>query len=218
MTMRIVAMGLSLALCGLAWQYASASARHRPVALFLSAQLLADVVRRVLAILNAPAYVRAAGAPLTGLGRLNFHVDELLQLTWPASLAAVAALVWLEEPARRRVGIACGLAWALAGSALILGYPTIRRAVLGRCYLAAELVGLATVIVCGVSWWRRREEPSLIDGSIMVLGGIELAALVRWSPFGAGWDWQATAYCMGYGVLAVLHGGELWSVRSQRSS
>lgn len=124
----------------------------------------------------------------------------------------------LEEPHRRRAAVAAGGAWGLAAVGLALTYPLTRGAVLGRCYLGAELVALATMLACGVTWGRRRAHPSLVEGSILVLIAIELTALAQWSPFGRGWAWQLTGYFLGYVVLVVLHGVELWSFKSQKSS
>jgi len=210
-------IALQMALAALAWRYASAHPRHRAAAALLSWMVVRAVLGQVLAIVNAPAYVAAQGAPLTGWPRAVFHLDELLQLSWPAGLAAVACLVLLEEPHRRRAAAAAGASWALAWLVLVLGYPTIRRALLGRVYLALELVALATVITAAVSWWRRRPEPSLVEGSVGVLWVSGFVALLRWSPFN-GWDWQLTAYLLGYGTLAVLHGGEVCCPRPSSSS
>jgi len=206
------AIGLSILLAALAWRYAHIHPRHRPTAAFITAILAVNIARRVLALANAPAYAAAHGAPLTGWARANFHLDELLQLAWPSGLAGVAALVLLEEPHRRRAAAAAGGAWGLAALGLALAYPGVRGAVLGRCYLAAELVAVAAVVACGVSWWQRRLRPSLIEGSVLVLCAVELGAVVQWAPFGPmGRVWQLTTYFIGYGALAVLHGGELCS-------
>jgi hypothetical protein len=53
---------------------------------------------------------------------------------------------------------------------------------------------------------------------MMVLGAIEITVIIGWSPFGIGWDWQAGAYLLGYAVLAFLHGGEVWGLKSSQSS
>jgi len=39
---------------------------------------------------------------------------------------------------------------------------------------------------------------------------VEIGAAIGWSPFGKGWEWQATTYFVGYGALTFVHGGELW--------
>jgi len=206
------AIGLSIVLAVLAWRYARTNARHRPIAALVTFSVADNVLRQALTLANAPAYAAAHGAPLTGWARAAFHADELLVLGWPAGLAGVAALVLLEEPHRRRAAAAAGGVWGLAALGLALAYPGVRGALLGRCYLAADLVALAAVVACGVSWWRRRLRPSLIEGSVLVLCAVELGAVVQWAPFGVtGWVWQITMYFMGYGTLAVLHGGELCS-------
>ena len=204
---------LELVLAMLAWRYAATCPRHRPAAVLLSVEVAANVVRQALALLNAPAYAAAHGAPLTGLGRAFFHTDEALFLAWPFGLAAVAALVFLEEPHRRRVAALVGSMWGLSA----LAYPMIRGPLLGRVYLAVELTSLATILASGWSWWQRWERPSLVEGSVIILGAVELGAVIQWSPFGKGWDAQVTSYLVGYATLILFHGGELWGPSKSRS-
>ena len=204
----------------LAWRCAAMHPRHRPIALFLFSQLAADVARRALALLNAPAYAAAAGAPLEGWARIRFHGDELLHLSWPAGLVATSALVFLDGPWRRRVAALAGLAGALGAVALALAYPAVRRDRLATVYALGDLVAVATVVALALPWIRRRLWPSIAELSILILLALELVALLRWSPFHLGWDWQARAYTTAYLVLAALFGGELlWkSLKKPRSS
>jgi hypothetical protein len=211
-------IGLAMLLAPLAWRYASANVRHRPVAALLTLNVTLAVIRRALAILNEPAYAAAHGTPLTGLARLNFHLDEALFLAWPCGFAIVSALVFLPDSARRWASVCGVVIWVLGGLTLALGYPAIRGPVLGRVYLAAELAAILSLLACGAAWWRRREMPSLVEGSMMVLGAIEITVIIGWGPFGKGWEWQAIAYLLGYAVLAFLHGGEVWALKSSRSS
>jgi hypothetical protein len=204
-------------LVALVWRSAALEPRHRPVAAVVVGNLIADVVRRGLALLNAPAYAAAHGAPLTGLGRALFHADEALFLAWPFGLAALAALVFLEEPHRRRVAALVGSMWGLSSLALALAYPMFRGPALGRVYLAVELTSLAAIIASGWSWWQRWEKPSLVEGSVIILGTVELGAVIQWSPFGKGWDAQVTSYLVGYATLILFHGGELWGPSKSRS-
>lgn len=216
--MWIAAIGLMMALAALAWRYAGARAPHRAVAALLTLDLLTSVVRQGLALLNAPAYEAAHGAPLVGAARLNFHLDEALYLTGPAGLAAVAAVVFLEESARKRaVRVVVGT-WILVSAVLAASYPVIRRDLLARVYLVVELVTIATVGAAWWSAWRRRVMPSLVEGSVMVLAATKFGAALYWSPFARGWDWQMIANMTGYSALLVLHCGEVWGLRSSQSS
>jgi hypothetical protein len=211
-------VGLMMVVAALAARYAVDRPRHRPFVALLAVTIFSTLVRQGIATLNEPAYAAAHGAPLEGIARLRFHVGQLLFLSWPLGLALVAVLVFLEPPQRRRIAALCAALWPLSALCLALTYPTVRQALLGRVYLTAELLSLAAVLAAGVAWWRRREEPSLVEGSVGVLFCVALVGTLRWSPFRQGWDWQATSYICGYAALTFLHMGELWLPRSSNSS
>ena len=187
-------IALSMLLAVLAWRFTGLHTRHRPAAVFITLGLVADVVGQAMIawVINPARAQRPVGAPLVGIARAAFHIDEVCVLAWPFGLAAVAALVVLEEPHRRRVTALVGSMWGLSALALALAYPMIRGPLLGRVYLAVELTSLATIVASGWSWWQRWEKPSLVEGSVIILGAVELGAVIQWSPFGKGWDAQVT--------------------------
>jgi hypothetical protein len=211
-------VSVSALLVALAWQYAGTWPRHRPVAVFLSVALAADLVHWALgAFVLQPARAMLGTAPYGGIARAAFHVQQGTVLAWPFGLAALAAWVFLEEPLRRHGAVLAGALWTLSSLGLALAYPAIRGDVLGRAYLAVELAALAAVIATGVGWWQRVERPSLVEGTVIILGAVELGAILQWSPFVRGWEPQVIAYFVAYGALIFVHMGELWPLWQQKS-
>jgi len=198
-------VGLSCAAIALAWIEQSTRREHAPIAWLLSAELVADLLRRALAAVALGAGP-PGGQPYTGGLRVLFHVDQGLFLVWPVGLAAAALVVLAKARAR----------WALGGGVLAVailtaGYPTIRRELLARAYLGIELASLGCVVASGALWWRRHERPSLTSGSVLVLSCIEAGTLIAYrQPWAEGWTAAAVIYLVGFGALVALHVGERW--------
>ena len=199
---------LKSVVAALAWRLARGRMAHLPIAVLLAAGVVADVVRRALALfVLGPVRATTGGAPFGGAARAAFHLEQGLFLLWPAGLAALSLVVL----GRRRAWPIIG-GHAAATVALALAYPTVRGPLLSRVYLGLELVALATVFGAGLAWWARREEPSITEGSVLVLAFLELGALIAYrQPFGSGWDWAQVIYLMAFATLGVLHVGELWT-------
>jgi hypothetical protein len=191
---------------------------HRPVALFLAGQVVANIAHEALRVLVlVPA--RAGGLqPFTGWTRAAGHLATALSLTWPAGLALVA-LIALARVRPRAAGVALIGAWALVSLTLAWAYPAARGPVLALALLRCELAGLA-VSAAGVSVWAVRGErpPQSEHVAIVLLLVGELSALLvgpwQGDVFGD-WPLAQMAYGTIYMVLVAIQGGYfLW----QRSS
>jgi hypothetical protein len=201
-------LALSTAVTIVSWLVAARRSEHRPVALFLTLSLGADLGRWGLtALVLIPERVRSGGAPFTGWYRVACDIDPALFLAGQAGLAALAMWVFL-----RRRPWPVAVAWAVAVAALVVTYPTTRGAVLQRCYLAAELATVAVVAGCYVMWWWRREKPSFSNVCTLLLGSGQVAILI--GPYSrnifTSWDIAQAMYATIYVVLFLLHGGILW--------
>jgi hypothetical protein len=195
------------------WRYAAARPAHRPVAIFVTASLVADVVGRALNLLIAPVFAAAHGAPLSGLARLGFRVSDVCLLTWPLGLVALAFAVFLpREMARPNVRVAALLS-VIFVVALLAVYPEIRGEARGRLYLGAEVAAVAASFAAGLFWLFRPEPPTLTDGSVLVFASLQIGALVDWHPT-VSWDWQRAIYAAAFAVLVLLHLVELWTRRT----
>lgn len=211
--MWIFSIVLSGVLAALAWQVARVRPRHGAVASLVTLGLVADVVRRALALfVFDPARATFGRAAFAGSTRALFHLDEALFMAWPFGLAALGAVVFLERP--RRVLMAVAVTYGASVTALAVGYPALRGAALARAYTAAELAALAVVAASGAAWWRRRERPDLTVGSVMVIAGIDFGSVFAWRT---GWDFAVVLYAVSCGALIFLHLGELWDGRHPRS-
>lgn len=118
-------------------------------------------------------------------------------------------------PCLKRRPWAVGAVWALVSIALTVGYPTLRGAVLARCYTAAELGSLLIGVGCFASWLPRRRErlPGLHTTVVTLLLAVGLGGLVvgpwRFGIFDQ-WVLAQIAYAIVYAVIFVLEGGFLW--------
>jgi len=204
-------IALTAALMTLAWGLARTHAAHRPIALFFSASLIADLVRRALAVVVlGPARAELGLAPYAGGARVVFHIEQAGALWRPAGLAALAAVVL-----GRRRAKPYAAAWAAGAAILAVSYPAVRGAALARAYLAGDLAALAALAAHGLAWWGRGDRPSITEGSVLVLGLVELAAALAYrQPFGGGWAVAQVVYVIAFAALIVLHLGEsswIWS-------
>lgn len=215
--MQLLGVVLEVALAVLAWWIARARRAHRPVAVVVSAALAADLVHWALAALVlAPARVALGVAPYAGWSRLAFHAQQACFLAWPALLAGLGAVVFLDERAARRGVRAIAVIYGAAVLVLAIAYPSVRGLALARAYVGAELAGLFAVVGAGVVWWRRREAATLTEGTVMTLGAFHVGAVVAArAPWGAGWDFAVIVLAFTYGALILVHLSELqpWARR-----
>lgn len=131
----------------LAWGVAARSRYHRPVAIGLSAQALADITRNGLAAF----YFAGKVGPFTGLTRILFHVDEALYLVGPVALAWMAVQLFLGAGGAHVLG-AAGAAWV----GLCVGYPEIWRGhALALAYLGAHLLAQVALLLAALAWYLR---------------------------------------------------------------
>jgi hypothetical protein len=209
----------SVGAVALAWAVARRHSEHRPLAVLLSIGLGCDLARRSIKYaFIAPAYLRFHHGPFDGWARVVAHLDEALFLTWPAAFAATALVSFDESGTHiRRSLLAVAGIWAAAVGALALTYPLTRGPVLARCYLAAELAAVLTVVVTIGGWVPERRSPQLHQVSIALLCVAELAALTgpwRINLFGS-WPLAQSVYFALFLLLIVLQGGSLWLFRGR---
>lgn len=199
--------GVALAgvLSVLAWRVAWERREHRPIAWFVTANLVADLALWLLTTrVLVPAREALGGAPFFGWARVAFHANQLAVLVWPAGIAATSAATLAQ---RRAWPVSVCL--AAVSVVLALAYPTVRGALLGRVYFGLELAALFLAVGLAVVWWCRRDEPTFTTDSCGVLVLAQVGVAIHWSPFDKGWDWQATTIIGAYMVLTFLHAGEL---------
>jgi hypothetical protein len=210
------AYALALVAAALAWALARRRAEHRPIAALLTVGLVADVCRRVLAVLVLnPAHARLGAAPFTGWPRVAGHVGEALFLAWPAAIAAAALTVFhLGTPeAKRRAHLAVLGVYVAALLALVVTYPITRGDTLVRCYLAANLAAIVAGIGAIGTWVSARRLPEAHHFALALVVMAELVSAVagpwRADLFGS-WSLAQVSYALLLGVLIALQGGLLW--------
>lgn len=211
-TVAVLLSGIAVAL---AWLVARVRPDHRPVAALLTVGFLSDLARQALRVaVFVPARAVFAGAPYTGWTRVAADVDNALFLAYPAAIVACMVVVLL-----RRRAWPVAVVWALAVAAMAVAYPMTRGAILSRCYLAAELAAVAVTIGSAVTWFWRREVPTLTHGVALLIGVTEIAMLL---PFRKGiftsWPLAQAAYMTLYVILIVLHGGAVCGSSSSSKS
>lgn len=186
------------AAAGCAIPVARRRADYRPVAMWLTIELVADLLRipgRAFVIDPFREQYPDPKVPLAGLARVAQHVDEAFFLLWAAGIAALALVVFLrpasppEEPPAPlsgsvRVGLgAIAAAWAALVVVLTARYPdaSVRGEGLARAYLGGELAALAVAAGALLTWIRRLERPRLPHIIVLLLLANEAAALaVPW--------------------------------------
>jgi hypothetical protein len=204
---------LSALATALAWVVARRNVEHRSCAALLTFGLASDVVRRLLQVhAIGPGYARAAGAPLTGVSRVAFHVSEALFFAWLAGLVAVALRLFM-FPRRPLWPVAA--AWGTIVVALILTYPTTRGAVLQRVYLGGQAVTMAVTWGFVLAWirWPERGVPTFAQTCLAIVLMTELMQLFvgPWTEnvFTA-WPAAQLLYAVMFGFLMLLQGGISW--------
>jgi hypothetical protein len=224
-SLRLLVVALAGALAMLAWQRAKEHPVHRPVAAFMIAVAVADVLRMLLGKqVLAPARALHPAGPYAGLARVAFHLDEALFLVWPLGLAALGFTVFLRHTASEGAAVeaeqnaaahtvrAVGAVYLVTVVTLAAGYPTIRGPLLANVFLVAELAAVAAAVAAGAVWWTRPRRPTLTEGSVIVFACLQLGAVLRWQP-AVDWDWQRIMYLVAFAALIFLHSGELWTRR-----
>lgn len=175
-------------------------ADHRIFAALFSWFTAANVIRVALA--KSFDLVRPLGSPpFVGAARVAFHIDQAIELSWPAGLAGVAILLFAQ---RRWLALFPALAWAGAVAYLATHYPAIRGEELRLVYLAAELAALAVSAASIVTWGWRRKSPTPAQVCTLLVclvdGGLLFAGAQRWG-FWSRWDLQQYACSLLYLVL-----------------
>jgi hypothetical protein len=214
MTLTVLVVVLQAITAILAVVLAGRTREHRPIAFFLCGALCADLIRWALAAWVPPP--SPEGPLLTGLAHGAFHIDSALFLIWPAGLAGTALWIFL----RRRAWVVIPV-WAATVAALVVTYPTTRGAVLQKWYLAAELAALAVTLGAIIQWAWKREVPRFHHVALMLVAGVDVAALIAGPWRGVIYDTWPLSQFMSvvlYTVLITMHGGALWTSGLRRSS
>jgi hypothetical protein len=210
-----VLVALSATAAALAWVVARRRPDHRPIAAVLTVGLVSDLARQALrVVVFLPAREHLNGTPFTGWTRVAADVDNALFLAYPAAIIALVVVVLLRRPAWP-----VAFPWALAVAALAVAYPATRGATLSRCYLGAELGALSVTVGAAITWFWRREPPSLTIGITLLLGASEAATLLPFHRgiFGA-WKLARVSYVTLYVILIVLYGGVVCGSSSRSRS
>lgn len=178
--------------------------RHKeyaPVAWLLGLGVVSDIVRPALSILVL-GFGPPGGVPYQGFERLCFHLEQAMFVAWPAGITALA----LHTLAGRRAWpIAVAYLTVVAG--LVLGYPTVRRVLLQRVYLAVWLAALLVCLGGAFAWWRAKRPTSPPERAALMFFAIELGAVL--GSNGAGlidktWPIAQGLYVGLYIVLSIL--------------
>ncbi|WP_437567553.1 hypothetical protein [Sorangium sp. So ce542] len=202
----------------LAWATAWRRREHRPVALFLSLALAADLGRRALRLLvlvPAREALRAQGldptrVPFTGLVRVAADAEGALFVAWRAGLAALA--VWVFT---RRRPWAVLVAYVLAVGFMVATYP--RGAELQRFYLATELASLCVALGCLLLWFRSDEKLNLQTLCAGIIVSVGLANVTGGPYFGdifLSWERAQQILIVMYLALVAVQGVSLWRSRA----
>jgi hypothetical protein len=199
----------------LVWSVARRRPEHRPVAGALTVGFTADLARKALVVyVIHPARAASGGAPLAGLARVACDVDNALFLAYPAALIALSVSVFM----RRRLW-PIAVAYVLAVAGLAVTYPASRGEALARVYMAAELAVVVTTIGALVTWFWRREPPSLTHGVTAMLGMCEIATLIPYRlHLFSSWTIAQASYMTLYVILIALYGSDLWGSGSSSQS
>ncbi len=172
----------------LAWRIARRRPQHHPLAVYLAAVAVADILRwAAAATYGDPAYRYGLGllfqapGPYTGATRAAFHASQALLLVGPLGLAMAA----VRTLAGRRVDHLAG-ASVLLWVALVATYPATRGALLtDRIYPAVEWAALAVIAWATVVWARAPRWPGFPEVLTWLYGATALSALLV-GPYSTG--------------------------------
>lgn len=187
-------------------------AGHRPIAVYLSGVLLANVARFFL--LSRFDLLRPLDAPpLAGVARVAFHVDEALFMVWAFGLAATTLAVFVG----RAWALLPALAWVATAAYLSTHYPEIRGQSLRDVYAAAEIAALCVAVGALVTWTWRREPPGVEHVCALLItlldGAATLAGSLKWGLF-TRYDLDQIASAVLY---TLLSGFQVYAWRQRRS-
>lgn len=184
--------------------------QYAPIAWFLGAVTVADLIRTSIRLLVLGAGP-AGGAPYAGLERVAFHLGE--QAPFIALSFAVAALA-IHVLAKRRAWPVV-LAYAVVLAVLVLGYPTIRRELLQSVYLGVTLAALAVSLGAAAVWWRAgtpTTPPETATLLMVTAQGATIAAPYALGLIDVTWPAGQGIY---FGIYAILFTFEVsWIRRS----
>ena len=177
-------------------------ADHRHFAIFLAWFVCVEVLRSALG--QSFNLVRPPGLPpFIGAARVAFHIDQAMELSWDAGLAAVAIIVF---PRQRWRVVIVALVWASMVAYLATHYPEVRGDSLRRVYLAAELTALAVATASIITWTWRREPPTPARICVLCVCIADLITLLagawRWG-YWIHWDLNQVAFALTYATIAV---------------
>lgn len=199
--MKLAGVALSGVLVALAWRVGRARPEHRPIAWFITAGLIADLIHWALLVLVlAPARSALGAAPYEGWSRVAFHVQQGAVLAYPVGLAALALVVLL-----RRAPWSAFAVYGASLAGLVASYPGLRGRELALAYQRIDLVVTIVVIGAVVMWWWRREVPRITVVSTLVLGLMQAGKLLALRDPFRHWDFAGVLYLVAYGALLVLH-------------
>lgn len=193
---------------------------HRPIAIFLCVEVIANALHEALRVLVlVPA--RAGGmVPFTGWTRVAGHLSTAIGLTWPAGLALVGLVVLAR--ARPLLALAAvGIAWTVVPILLALAYPAARGALLAQALLGCELGAVAVVLGSLVTWLARGERPPQSEHVVVVLLLMAEVSALLVGPWHGGdlftrWPLAQMAYATIYTVLVAVQGGYISWQRSSK--
>jgi hypothetical protein len=177
-------------------------ADHRIFATFFGWMVCANAIRAVLAA-NFDLVRPLGSPPFVGVARVAFHVDQAIELSWSAGLAAVAILLFAR---RRWPAVLVCLLWVGAVAYLSTHYPAIRGDSLRRVYLGTELAALAVAGAAIITWTWRREPPTPARVCVLCVCLVDVVTLFagawRWG-FWDHWNLQQAAFALLYSTLTI---------------
>lgn len=151
---------------------------YAPVAVFLAAATLTDIVRWQLA--QGPL---AVPGPYTGTLRPLYHLEQAGFLLWPFGLLAAAVKVYAT-----RSPWPVAVAYAATVATLAAMYPAVRGELLGTIYAVVWIACSLAALACAGFWTRRREHPQTEHVAVLLMSLMNLGIFAPGSePF---FDWQ----------------------------
>jgi hypothetical protein len=175
---------------------------HRAFAAFIAWVAGANALRWALA--KSFGLLRPPGLPpFVGAARAAFHVDQAIELSWSAGLAALVIVVF----SRRRWFVALiGLVWTGAVAYLATHYPEVRGEALLKGYFAAELATVTVAAGLIITWTWRREPPTPARICVLCVCIADLITLLagawRWG-YWIHWELNQVAFALTYATIAV---------------
>jgi hypothetical protein len=203
-----------------AWILARRRAEHLPIAALLTVGLGTDLARRALRSLYLGEAIRRLGndAPWTGWPRVAAVASHALFLAWPATIVAVALVVYL----RRRPWPAL-LGYAASIVAIVVVHPIAGNGSLGRMLTAGMMIGLLVGVGCAATWYLKpagdpasKAPTSTAQATLTIMLAGELASLVGSWRLGIfdHWHLSQIAYLFMFSILNILQWGFVWQSRS----